>query len=428
MKQIWTWTCRAGLVLFSLLVAWHIGAAVLEPETGPSEEAEAAPAAAGPGAFSAATEDVLTFGLNRIEWLQAPLFQQPLWKYIASLLYVFLAFASSQIIDWLVVHWFRRWASKSATPLDDLLVDVARGPIKVVVFVVFLHIGLRLVTWSPWLGEYLSKGLRIMVAWSITYMVLKGVGLGLGYWRKRSRADEETIFRERLFPVLHRALRVLIIVAAVLLTADNLGFKITSILAGLSIGGLALGLAAQDTVANLFGAAAIFVDKPFRLGDRIVLEGVDGVVETIGLRSTRIRSLDGHLVTVPNKTMGNTVITNVSARPNIKTTLNIGLTYDTPLPKMQRALTVLDEVFRGHPKTFDVIIGFNRFADSSLNIQVIHWWAGTDYKAYMAGLQELNLTVMGRFAAEGISIAFPTRTLYVKQDSPWRVSEGADKP
>src|SRR6185436_7683335 len=110
-----------------------------------------------------------------------------------------------------------------------------------------------------------------------------------------------------------------------------------------------LGLAAQDTLANLFGAVAIFIDKPFRIGDRIKLESIEGDVETIGMRSTRIRNLDGHLITVPNKTMGNATITNVTRRPSIKTEMNLGLTYDTPTDKVKRALDILEETYRKHP-------------------------------------------------------------------------------
>ena len=118
---------------------------------------------------------------------------------------------------------------------------------------------------------------------------------------------------------------------------------------------MAVGLTAQDTLANLFGAVAVLVDKPFKVGDRIQLDTLDGVVEYIGFRSTRVRNLDGHLVTVPNKTMGNATITNISARPNIKTVMNIGLTYDTPPDRIRRALEILEEVYQRHPRTWSYV-------------------------------------------------------------------------
>lgn len=415
---------RAILFLLAVGAFWSVWAATLDATNAPPP----APATPEVRPLSPATEEVLTFGLNRIAALQHPLLEQPLWKYLASLVYILLALYSSKFLNWLVIQRLKKWASRTETQFDDLAIEIVHGPIKVVSFVIFLHVGLRLISWSPWVAEYLSKGLRVVVAWSVTYMVLKAVDILLGYWRQRTSSDQDKLFSDHLFPVIRKIVRSAIIVAAVLLTADNLGFKVTSILAGLSIGGLALGLAAQDTVANLFGAVAIFLDKPFHIGDRIKVESVEGVVETIGLRSTRVRNLDGHLVTIPNKTMGNATITNVTLRPNIKTELNFGLTYDTPLPRMQRALVVLEEIFRRHPQTHDVVIGFNRFADSALNIQVIHWCKGNDPRAHVGVLQELNLAVMERFAAEGLNFAFPSQTIYLKQDSAWRVESASPAP
>jgi len=118
--------------------------------------------------------------------------------------------------------------------------------------------------------------------------------------------------------------------------------------------------------------------------------------------------------------MGNAVITNISRRPHIKTALDLGVTYDTTPVQVQRAVAILQEIYRAHPHTADLIVSFDKFADSSLNLKVIHWWAGTDYKAYMAGMQAFNLAIKERFEAEGIEFAFPTRTLYLKQDSEGR--------
>jgi MscS family membrane protein len=143
---------------------------------------------------------------------------------------------------------------------------------------------------------------------------------------------------------------------------------------------------------------------------------LDGTVEAIGFRSTRVRNLDGYLVTVPNKTMGNATITNVAARPNIKTVMNIGVTYDTPADKVERAMQIIEDIYRPHPKTHDLIISFNKFESSSLNILVVHWWNSTDFKEYLLNFQKLNLELKRRFDAEGISFAFPTQTLYLRQD------------
>jgi MscS family membrane protein len=166
-----------------------------------------------------------------------------------------------------------------------------------------------------------------------------------------------------------------------------------------------VGLAAQDTLANLFGAVAVFVDKPFRVGDQVKLDGAEGTVESVGLRSTRVRSPDGYLVAVPNKTIASAIITNITGRPSIKTSMNLALARGLPTAKVKQAVALLEEIYRAHPMTQDVWVSFNQFAGANLNISVVHWWKGTDYQKYLAGMQEMNLAVKERFDAEGISFA-----------------------
>jgi MscS family membrane protein len=351
-----------------------------------------------------------------------------LWKYIFSLIYIFLAFYFSKCLDYLTRVWLKKWADKTDTQFDNMLLELLNGPVKVVSFVIFLRIGLDVFDWPDMVDAVLSKGFTIIVAATITYALLKLIDLLMSYWRQRVLAQEDQAFNQQLFPIVRKSLKVFIIVVASLVTLDNMGVNITAAIASLSIGGLAVGLAAQDTLANLFGAVAVFVDKPFKIGDRIQIDAVDGTVETIGMRSTRVRNLDGHLVTIPNKTMGNATIINVSARPNIKTVMNIGITYDTPVEKVKLALKIIEEVYRGHPMTEKLVMSFNKFENSSLNILVVHWWKNPDFLESLAGLQEMNLSLKGRFDKEGISFAFPTQTLYMKQDSEWRLKSGDGLP
>ncbi len=359
---------------------------------------------------------------EQVPALRLEVFGEPLWKYLAFLAYIGLAFLSAYLVNRLVSGRLRAWAARTPSRYDDILLQVVHGPVKVVTFVIVLNFGLRVFAWPAVVQDYLSKGLRVVVAWSITYMVIKALDLFLVFWRQRSARPEEPLLDKQLLPLMRRVGKYFILLLALLVTAQNLGVEVTTLLAGLSIGGLAVGLAAQDTLANLFGAVALFLDRPCVVGDRIKVEGYDGVVEEIGLRSTRLRNLDGHLVTIPNKAMANASITNISKRPNIRTVMTLGITYDTPAEKVKLAGEIITEVFKSHPMTADVWVSFNQFADFSLNFLVIHWWNSTDYKAYLAGMQEMNLTLKARFDAAGLSFAFPTRTLYVKQDSDWRIT------
>jgi MscS family membrane protein len=364
----------------------------------------------------------LTFGLDRVEWLQVPVLGNPAWQYLAALIYIVLAFYASKLLDYLLQVQLRQLTAKTRTQADDLILELIRGPVKVVVFVILLHIGLRVFSWPDWAESFISNGLKITVAASLTYLALKFVDLTMGLWQKRVETTGEAVLDMQLFPVIRKSLKVFVIIVAVLVTSQNLGMNVTGLLASLSIGGLAVGLAAQDTLSNLFGAVALFADKPFRVGDRVQLDTIDGSVEAIGLRSTRIRNLDGHLVTVPNRTMANAILTNVSKRPNIKTVMNIGVTYDTPARKVERAMEIIDAIYRPHPKTADLIISFNKFESSSLNILVVHWWDSTDFKEYLLNFQKLNLELKRRFDEEGINFAFPSQTVYLRQDSTWRLA------
>jgi MscS family membrane protein len=356
---------------------------------------------------------------KKLTFLKRTLWGNELWKYLFSLVYIFLAFYVSKLLDYLTRVWLKKWAEKSKTKFDDLVLELLNGPVKVVAFMIFLRIGLDVFQWPEMVQKVLTKGFTIIVAISLTYMVMKFIDLLLNFWRQRAAAKDDEAFNKQLFPIIRKSLKIFVIVVATLVTLDNLNVNITAAIASLSIGGLAVGLAAQDTLANLFGAVAIFLDKPFKIGDRIQIDNVDGAVETIGLRSTRVRNLDGHLVTIPNKTMGNATIVNVAARERIKTVMNLGITYDTPTEKVKLALSIIREVYGKHPMTSELITSFNKFESSALNILVVHFWKNSDFGASLAGLEEMNLLLKERFDKEGINFAFPTQTLYVKQDSKW---------
>lgn len=364
----------------------------------------------------------LTFGLDQVPGLNHEVLGNPLWQYLAFLAYIILAFYVSKLLDYLIQVQLRRWAKRTRTRMDQLVPELLRGAVKIVAFVILLHVGLRLFAWPEWEATFISNGLKLIVACSLTYVAIKFVDLLMGVWQQRVETAQEGMLDMHLFPIIRKTFKIFVVVVAVLVTSQNLGMNVTGLLASLSIGGLAVGLAAQDTLSNLFGAVAIFADKPFRVGDEIQLDSITGKVEAIGLRSSRLRNPDGFLVSVPNKNMAAANIINISKRPNIKTVMNIGLTYETSSAQVERAMQLIDEIFRAHPKTADLLISFNKFADSSLNVMVVHWWNSKDYKEYLLGFQKLNLELKRRFDEESIGFAFPSQTVYLRQDSQWRLA------
>jgi MscS family membrane protein len=249
MKWRFIWVYRLGLAVLLATAFWSIWAS--------AQEATNPPVVTTVDKVQHALVKFL--GLHRVDWLRENTFLgQPLWKYGASLIYILLAFYTAKLLDWIINSRLKRWAQTTGTKHDDLVLELLRGPVKVVTFVIFLNIGLNVFEWPDRAQLFLSHALIIVVACSVTYVALKVVDLLISLWKEKAVVTRDRIFAEQLLPLLSKTIKISIVIIAALLTADNLNIKITGLLAGLSVGGLALGLAAQDTVANLFGAVAIF--------------------------------------------------------------------------------------------------------------------------------------------------------------------------
>lgn len=415
------WVYRCLLLALAAVAVWSVWTAALAADAG-AGTTNAPLKGLLPGTiagddFIKRNSSTLSFGLDKVEVLQPDLLGRPRWQYIASLFYVILAFVVSKQVDGFIAGRLKTWTAKTATRWDDIVVGLADGPVKVVTFVLLVHVGLHLFDWPEWIERILSNLTILVVALTAAYMGLKGIDAVVGVWRSRLKSDGDRAFNDQFLVLIGKLIKAGICVVVFLTVLPKFGVDITALLGSVSVLGLALGLAAQDTVANLFGAVAVFMDKPFRIGDRIQVAGIEGMVEEMGLRATTVRSLDGFLITIPNKTVGNTTVINVSRRPTIKTEMNFGVTYETSTEKLKRAIQLLEEIFRDHPKTHDVIVTFNKFMDSSLNINVVHWWKDGEARDQLAGLQQLNLRVKERFDAEGIDFAYPTQTVYNKVSS-----------
>jgi len=237
---------------------------------------------------------------------------------------------------------------------------------------------------------------------------------------RRFATITESTIDDMLVPLVGKTLRLFIGAIGVIVILRNLtGVEIGPLLASLGIGGLAVALAAKDTIGNFFGTLTILFDKPFQVGERIVIESQDGVVESVGFRSTRLRTLSGNLVTIPNEKVVNSVLENIGRRPNIRWLTDIGLPYDTPPEKVEQAVSILRELLENHEgmhPDWPPRVYFNGFKDWSLNITVVLWYHPPDWWAYQAWLQETCLQIMHRFAAEGIEFAFPSQTVYLAGD------------
>jgi MscS family membrane protein len=264
----------------------------------------------------------------------------------------------------------------------------------------------------------------------LTWTAIRLVDLLIFWWEERLRRNEREDAIVLLRPA-RTAIRVTLVIVAVLFWLDNIGLKVSTLLAGLGVGGLAFALAAQDTLKNLLGSIMILLDKPYKVGQRIVAKGHDGIVEEIGLRSTRIRLLTGHQTTIPNEEMAKIDIENIGQRPHIRRLTNIGITYDTPPEKIEKAVDIILKILDNHegmdlelpPRAY-----FNEYHPYSLNILVLYWYHPADYWGYMKFSQWVNLQIAREFQKDGIKFAFPTSTTYLSQEDgqPLNVNLGGN--
>jgi MscS family membrane protein len=289
-------------------------------------------------------------------------------------------------------------------------------PIPFLFFTIGLRYALNVLNFDESVSGLIADCFSVLFTVAVTFFIYSLVDV-LDYVITQFTKKTRTKMDDMMAPMVRKSLRVVIVLLALVQVAQVLSDKpITSILAGLGVGGLAVALAAQETIKNFFGSLVIFADKPFELGERVVVGGHDGTIEEVGFRSTRIRTLDGHLVTVPNGELANLMIQNIGKRPFIKRVMNVAITYDTPPGKVQQAIAILKELLDNHegmneerpPRVF-----FNDFKDCSLNILVVYWYHPPEYWDYMKHAEWVNMELLKRFNEAGIEFAFPTQTLYV---------------
>lgn len=334
-----------------------------------------------------------------------------------------LTMVVASVISWLFRTFFaKHLASKVSKELGQMVCECLVRPILLFVFALGVMLSsLMLVRGFP--HEIFDLTIRVFIATlagSVFWAVYRLIAVLDHFLQKLSNRSSNQM-DNLLADLVRKALKITLLVVGILFIGQSiLGLNITALLAGAGVAGLAVAFAARDTVANIFGSLMIVMDKPFAVGDRIKVGDTTGTVESVGFRSTRLRCLSGHLFTVPNSKIADTVVENISRRPFLKQVFALTIVYDTPSEKVDRAVEILHEILDGH-EGFDMEklpphICFDAFNDWSLNISVILWFQTTDWFVFRRWLHDMNREILKRFNAEGIEFAFPTNTTYLAGD------------
>ncbi|CAN5898753.1 mechanosensitive ion channel family protein [soil metagenome] len=335
------------------------------------------------------------------------------WQWLGALPLLFLAWVLGHTAERVLRSAFSAATRRTATTWDDLVLDRMGAPISATCTLIALTMLLPVLDLSGAVIDAVHRDVRVafyaVLFWAIWRLIEVGRQmLAESAWAVRMPSSRS------LVPLGARLTKVVVAAFALVALLSSLGFPVASLIAGLGIGGLALALAAQKTVENLFGAFSIGIDQPFREGDFVKVADFVGTVEAIGLRSTRFRTLDRTLVSLPNGKLADMRLESYSARDRMRLAMVVGLVYETTGDQMRSVLAGLEHALRVHPKIWPdaVVVRFSEFAASSLNIEIMAWFQTHEWSEFQKIRQEILLTFMDVVESAGTSFAFPTTTVH----------------
>ncbi len=333
--------------------------------------------------------------------------------WLIALGYVVGGWVLGQVLLRLSHGLLNRWISSTASVTDDLLLRALRGPLVVIICVLGLFLGYEHLTWPGKADLWMSRALHVAMALSVTWLIARAFTRILGGALERGRTAEER--RGSAIPAIVGVANILVWGLGMVVALSNAGYDVGALLAGIGIGGLAMAMAAKDTLANVFGGITVFADAPFHAGDRIRVADHTGRVESIGLRSTRLRTIEGPVVVIPNHLFTESVVVNLSAEPLQRVRLDIGLVSETPPERVERALVVLSELVKAEHEWLDPkhIASLNDLKADQLGVLFIYHVRKD--KPVDQARTRINLEVLRRFQAEGLRLAYPTSVQYAVQ-------------
>ena len=350
------------------------------------------------------------------EWLRGRVLGVQSWQILALVLLIVLALGVQRVILWIFAGWLRRIAKRVPGRWLTLIVAKADRPVGGLVMAGMFAIVMPLLQFPVRINAIAMLALRVWAAFSIVWLGYRLVDVLAEALGERA-AKTDTKLDDQLVPLLRKSMKVVLVVIGGIFILQNLDVDVGSLLAGLGLGGLAFALAAKDTVANFFGSVMIFIDKPFQIGDWIKMSAdIEGTVEEVGFRTTRIRTFYNSLITVPNAMVTNQAIDNLGVRTFRRYKTSLGLTYDTPPEKVQafcEGVRAIIAALPGMRKDF-YMVEFSGFGPHSLDILVYCFMQVPDWAAELRTRTHLNLEIL-RLADElGVGFAFPTQTLHIE--------------
>jgi len=344
--------------------------------------------------------------------LNRNLFGNSVFDYIGIIVLVVIGMIVVKLFEKIIVSRLKKLSTKTATTVDDFLIEVIQKCILPVGYFAVIYLSLKTLYIQDALKNAIDKlAIAVVIIYGVKFL-LKVIDYGLDiYWKVRK---QDLILKKSLTGIV-MVLRVVVWGLAIVFFLDNLGFNISALIAGLGIGGVAVALAAQAVLGDLFSYFSILFDRPFEIGDFIITGDFLGTVEHVGIKTTRIRSLGGEQVIFSNTDLTNSRVRNYKRMQKRRVVFKLGVTYQTLHDKLQEIPKIIETTIKSIDDTIFDRAHFSSYGDFSLDFEIVYYVLSSDYNKYMDIQQKINLGIHKEFENKKIEFAYPTQTLFMNK-------------
>jgi MscS family membrane protein len=338
----------------------------------------------------------------------------PLANLIAAVLILFIFLLLRRFFTKIIMGTLQKLAKHTETYYDDKIISALKGPVSFAFIVIGLHLFFVLIFWET---QTIKNILNTLIVYDIFWAILSIAEALRGLFHKTTAKFHSDLSKE-MGDFILKIVKILIGGLGLAAMLQVWGINVTALIASLGLGGLAFALAAKDTASNLFGSFALLADKSIRIGEWIKVGETEGVVEAIGMRTTKIRSFEKSLITVPNQLVANTPIENFSRRGIRRIKMNVGLTYDTSKEQVIKIVEEIKYMLHSHEDISQkdtLLVNFKSFGDSSLNIFIYTFTATANWDKYLTIREDIHLKIMQIVEENESSFAFPSQSIYIEK-------------
>jgi len=323
------------------------------------------------------------------------------------------SFILIRILKHIVIKKLRKYAVTTKSTFDDFIISLLQSSAVPVLYILAVYTGLGYLSFP----EKFSSIENAVIMVSITFFIIRSINAFISYFfRQALLKHEKNEQREKQSRGILLIVKVILWAIGLLFIIDNLGYDITTIIAGLGIGGIAIALAAQTILGDLFSYLVIFFDKPFEVGDFIIVDDKMGTIEYVGIKTTHIRTLGGEQLICSNTDLTNSRVHNYKRMNERRIVFSFGVVYDTSSEQLSSIPQTVKEIIKSQEQTRFDRAHFKDFGNFSLNFEVVYYVLSPDFNLYMDIQQKINLQLFKKFETENIEFAFPTQTLFFKAD------------